>query len=93
MMAHQMAVPVVLNGNGGGGGGAVGPAGLAEMLPQTPVSLSIDEVEKRHAALCTELNMDTTAAQASWQSFLAIAQNHTLEVRITCYCAHLVECG
>lgn len=84
MMAHQ--APLAVNGGGGGGAGsgaggggvvAGGPAGLATAAPQ---KLELDELEKRHASLCMELNMDTAAMQASWQSFVSVGKDHTLEV-------------
>lgn len=39
-----------------------------------------ENIEKSHKDLCLELNMDTSAATASWDSYNSIRENCTLEV-------------
>lgn len=39
-----------------------------------------EKIEKEHKELCLELNMDTSAATASWDSYNSIRENCSLEV-------------
>lgn len=39
------------------------------------------KVEEGFQSLCRELNMDTNTTNKAWESYEAIKQNYTLEVR------------
>lgn len=38
------------------------------------------DIYKKHQDLCVELNLDKESANESWNSYLNIRQNYTLEV-------------
>lgn len=41
-----------------------------------------EDIFKKHQDLCVELNLDKESAHESWNSYLNIRQNYTLEVRL-----------
>lgn len=41
-----------------------------------------EDIYKKHQDLCVELNLDKESANESWNSYLNIRQNYTLEVRL-----------
>lgn len=41
-----------------------------------------EDIYKKHQDLCVELNLDKESAHESWNSYLSIRQNYTLEVRL-----------
>lgn len=63
---------------------AIAAGGSAAGLPIAAAmqTLTLDEVEKKHSALCQELNMDEVAARESWQQFASISAEHKLEVSV-----------
>lgn len=52
-----------------------------------------EDIFKKHQDLCVELNLDKESAHESWNSYLNIRQNYTLEVRLVVDTVKLFQLG
>lgn len=52
-----------------------------------------EDIFKKHQDLCVELNLDKESAHESWNSYLNIRQNYTLEVRLVVDTVNLFQLG
>lgn len=52
-----------------------------------------EDIYKKHQDLCVELNLDKESAHESWNSYLNIRQNYTLEVRLVVDKVKLIQLG